>query len=211
MSNIIKSKDIRTAFTQKVKEYLDKGMDISVRTLSGSQGEIAKVDFTDGKYVYRILLHTSYDYLNKDFFYGRLEMVELIVERFEDDGRPELDTWGTLWNGRGEQIENKKYYNIKDREIFTDSLEEIIRIGKVRAERREVKRTNDNIHLNSKRLSFFYNLVKKQKGYSTVTKKQIEKIAKKNYSNGIAYAVYFTKESRKPVTEIKFYTSKKEA
>ncbi len=43
--------DINQKFTAKVAEYIAKGYTINTATMSGSQGEVAHVDLTDGKQV----------------------------------------------------------------------------------------------------------------------------------------------------------------
>lgn len=48
--------DINQKFTAKVAEYIAKGYTINTATMSGSQGEVAHVDLTDGKQVVRVLL-----------------------------------------------------------------------------------------------------------------------------------------------------------
>ena len=40
--------DIRRMYTQKVSELLAKGYQIHFETMSGSQGELAHIDVTDG-------------------------------------------------------------------------------------------------------------------------------------------------------------------
>lgn len=58
--------DINQKFTAKVAEYIAKGYTINTATMSGSQGEVAHVDLTDGKQVVRVLLDsfTEYDSFN---------------------------------------------------------------------------------------------------------------------------------------------------
>ena len=58
--------DINQKFTAKVAEYIAKGYTINAATMSGSQGEVAHVDLTDGKQVVRVLLDsfTEYDSFN---------------------------------------------------------------------------------------------------------------------------------------------------
>ena len=45
---IYKTKDINELFTKVVNKYLAKGYVFNLNTMSGSQGEIAKVDLTNG-------------------------------------------------------------------------------------------------------------------------------------------------------------------
>ena len=52
----MKKADLNTIFTAKVTEYLAKGYTIYTDSMAGHQGEIAKVDLTNGEEVIRILL-----------------------------------------------------------------------------------------------------------------------------------------------------------
>lgn len=201
MTNIITAKEIRKAFTDKVNEYLKKGMEISVGTMSGSQGEISKIDLTDGTRIYRIRLERNHNYIKDDFFYGRFEDITLTVESYPEDNRDVLDTWSTLWNGKGDQIEVIHYYSIKDNEAYTDDYEEIKRICGLRNSRRETRSIPKKTYQDKNRISVFYGFVKTQKGFSSVTKKQIEKVTKVEPGN---YTVYFTKESKKHPLSVRF-------
>lgn len=195
MTKVITSKDIRRAFTEKVNEYLVQGMEISVRTMSGSQGEISKVDLTDGKHIYRVRLERDHRFFEEDFFFGSCDTIELIVERYEDDGRNVFDTWGTLWSGKGELIEEKKWYSLdSDKTAFVDNEEEMRRIFEMRDARRKSKREVRQDITDDKKIAVIHKLVKKHKGYASVNKKAIEKVVK---HSGMKYQVYFTRESKK--------------
>lgn len=53
-------KDIDKKYTEKIMEYLNKGYTIHTNTMNGSQGELAKVDLTNGKEVIRIYMDRTY-------------------------------------------------------------------------------------------------------------------------------------------------------
>lgn len=52
----MKYADINRRFTEIVAEWLAKGYSINTASMSGSQGETAKIDLTDGKEIVRILV-----------------------------------------------------------------------------------------------------------------------------------------------------------
>ena len=52
----MKYAEIDRKFTAEVAGYIERGWIINSSTMSGSQGEIAKVDLTDGNLIVRILL-----------------------------------------------------------------------------------------------------------------------------------------------------------
>lgn len=101
--------DINQKFTAKVAEYIAKGYTINTATMSGSQGEVAHVDLTDGKQVVRVLLDsfTEYDSFNS------LSGLEIVVGTPADKVVP-YDTvrYNTIWNNRLEVIESERFYEI---------------------------------------------------------------------------------------------------
>ena len=58
----MKYADINCRFTEIVAEWLAKGYSINTASMSGSQGETAKIDLTDGKEIVRILVDRFSDY-----------------------------------------------------------------------------------------------------------------------------------------------------
>lgn len=94
--------DINQKFTAKVAEYIAKGYTINTATMSGSQGEVAHVDLTDGKQVVRVLLDgfTEHDSFNS------LSGLEIVVGTPADKVVP-YDTarYNTIWNNRLEIID----------------------------------------------------------------------------------------------------------
>ena len=54
--------DIRSIYTQKVTELLAQGYQIHPETMSGSQGEIAHIDLTNGSEILRVLIESRCSY-----------------------------------------------------------------------------------------------------------------------------------------------------
>lgn len=121
----MKHTEIEAIFTAKVTEYIANGYTINLSTMSGSEGEIGKVDLRKGEEVIRILLEDKREYDRE----ARLErnMVVLTVGRNTQQiikNRP-FDTMGTcIWNNRLEVIEQMNFYQINNRrDFFTDDRE----------------------------------------------------------------------------------------
>ena len=53
--------NINAEYTEEVSKFIQNGWTINTTTMSGSQGEVAKVDFTDGKRIARVALEKKYD------------------------------------------------------------------------------------------------------------------------------------------------------
>ena len=110
----MKFAEINARFTEKVAEYMAKGYTINTATMSGSQGELGKVDLTNGREIIRVLLDgfgapcTRIEHR----FYS-FDGVKLIIGRVTDDVIPNSQsTWQTVWNNRLEVLYCEEYYQI---------------------------------------------------------------------------------------------------
>ena len=110
----MKFESINRKFTETVAEWMAKGYTINTASMGGSQGEIAKVDLTDGKEIVRIMLDgfTTHPTRDGSRCYS-LEGVRLVVGRATDRVVPNSeDTWGHIWNNRLEVLTCKEFYQI---------------------------------------------------------------------------------------------------
>lgn len=101
----MKYAEINKRYTQIVAEYITKGYQINSGTMSGSQGETAKVDFTDGKCVIRVMLSRFHRDLHTNGY-------EIIVGKTTDNIKINDDICNTIWNNRLEIIYCEKFYEI---------------------------------------------------------------------------------------------------
>ena len=100
----MKYADINRRFTEIVAEWLAKGYSINTASMSGSQGETAKIDLTDGKEIVRILVDRFSDYA------ANVEGVEIIVGKALDaDVRPN--------NNRLEVLQQERFFKIGENRV----------------------------------------------------------------------------------------------
>ena len=88
--------DINKMFTAEVSKYLARGYHFNTASMSGSQGETAKVDLTNGTEIIRVLLRTFSDGWDKqgtELFVGR-------VAEKENVRRDVAYCVNTIWNNR---------------------------------------------------------------------------------------------------------------
>ena len=112
--------DISRVYTAKIAELLSAGYQINPWTMSGSQGEIAKVDLTNGSEIIRVLIETSYE-----FRIG--EIVTITIGRVVEQGRL------TIWNSDLEVCSQIKFAKIA--EDYYTTYDEGVKIEEKRAQR----------------------------------------------------------------------------
>lgn len=104
----MKFEHINRRFTEIVSSYISKGYTINATTMAGSQGELSKIDLTDGKEIIRVLVEEFSEI--SDYW---LEGVEIVVGRAPSDIAPNTSRdFQTVWNSRLEVIERHRYYKL---------------------------------------------------------------------------------------------------
>ncbi len=103
-------KDINAKFTAKVAELIARGYTINTATMSGSQGEISKVDLTDGKEVIRVLLDRFSGYAigeGLEIKVGRVPASEGVIPNAVSGLGARI-----IWNDKLEIISSETYYQV---------------------------------------------------------------------------------------------------
>lgn len=106
-------KDINAKSTAKVAELIARGYTINTATMSGSQGEISKVDLTDGKEVIRVLLDRFSGYAfgeGLEIKVGKVSAREGVIPNAVSGLCAR-----TIWNDRLEIISSETYYQVGSR------------------------------------------------------------------------------------------------
>lgn len=118
--------------TAKVAEYIADGYILNTGTMSGSQGDILKVDLVKGDETVRVRMFDTYAG-NR----GNTVHVETSVYACGFEGGKAA----TLWNGDGEVIDTRSFHSITDyspfgKLIYTEDEAEADRIEAIRNARR---------------------------------------------------------------------------
>jgi hypothetical protein len=192
MNKIVKMKDIEAEYTRIVKLYADN-YKINVSTMSGTQGEMAKIDFTgaDG-IVYRVTIdndRTSYDR------YCETDTVVIAIYRFNNRRRS-----STLWYKDGQIIYERKFFRI-DRygrdDVWTEDYNYAVNEINKGWSRVENKEPTYRTITNHNTINVIVKMIKKTKGYKSITAKNIERV----YTEpGKFYRVYFKDRTKEPWT-----------
>lgn len=135
-------KDINQKYTELVSKYLAAGYLINSATMSGSQGETASIDLTNGTQIVRLTIKTFYD---MDDYLDGVEIVEgRVVESIEPHNEGDRQT---IWNDRLDVMSCQRYYEVgenrKTRRKFYGTQEEANRAAKLRGHRRYIKKVSD--------------------------------------------------------------------
>ena len=106
----MKFTEINAIFSEKVAKYLNEGYVLHPYTMAGHQGEIAKVDLTNGKEIIRVWLDT----VNCDSYHFR-QGIALTVGRSTNERllNPRNYRWSdTLWNNDCEVVEQRVFWQM---------------------------------------------------------------------------------------------------
>ena len=103
----MKSTDINAIFSAKIAEFLANGYQINTNTMSGSQGEVAKVDFRKGDELIRVVLDRKTIFHEHFSCDGIVLTVGRCTDQFALDAQGFRDA--TIWNSHLEVIEERTF------------------------------------------------------------------------------------------------------
>lgn len=167
MKNILTMADINRDFTATVKQYLDKGYTFRISGMGGSQGEVAKVDLTNGAEVIRVLLDRECE--------RSIDSLSLIVGRVTDN----ISERHTLiWNSHLEVISKRRFFVVdRDNGCFTLSYDEICKIREKRLVRYDNDRYKEYPFPDQTRAkAIVLPFVRRHKGLARASIKQIDSV-----------------------------------
>ena len=99
--------DINRVFTEKVIDLIAQGYQIHTDFMSGSQGEIAKVDLSNGTEILRVFLDSRLG-IDLDGYSG----LRIVVGRNTDKG-------GVIWNDHLEILSETKFFLVSANSYMT--------------------------------------------------------------------------------------------
>lgn len=129
--------EINKRYTDIVTGYLAKGYMVNTSTMSGSQGERAHIDLTDGTEVIRIVLQSFHRWEDVP-----VEGFEIIVGRAaaEDKVVPNShEDYAIIWNKHLEVISTESFYSIGRHDNWFGTKEEALEANRKSFERYENK------------------------------------------------------------------------
>lgn len=165
----MKYADINKRFTEIVAEYMSKGYTINTATMSGSQGETAKIDLTDGTEIIRVVVDSFYECADDHHIDGDKIIVGKSTDNVKPNGRDRLDT---VWNHCLEIISRERFYKIGH--DFYTTKEGATKAAKIRVERCTRRRSAKVEFVPSdKALDIAVKIVREKLGYSRVNRANV--------------------------------------
>ena len=167
----MKYADINRRYTEIVNEYIGKGYTINTATMSGTQGERAKVDFTDGKEIIRIMVDSFHCWAGD----VEEEGIEIIVGKSTDDIKPNSnDSWCTVWSNKLEIISRERFYKIGRRDYY-GTQEEAHKASTIRLERCRMKYDSNEEYVPSeKAIQIAKSIVRNKMGYKRIADSEVK-------------------------------------
>ena len=168
--------DIRNLYTQKVAELLAQGYQIHPETMSGSQGEMAHIDLTNGSEILRVLIETRGSYSES---YG--DILTIRVGRNTDDIS---GGWHTIGNDHLETLSEIKLAKIS--ENFYTALEEGKRMAEVRYSRWGKRYRDPRWEVGDAYKSVALRWLRRQPRMKTCRLEDIDRMIRRTRSDGTA-------------------------
>ena len=205
---VYKIKNIDSIYQSMIVKYIAKGYKVITSHSIGSQSEQHKIDFTDGKDIYRIWYVEDSETIRgaNDYYYDRINYILLSVRKYKMDENS-LYRHDTLWFDKGEIVEEKKFYLVNeydkhgrtnnDKRVYFDNKE--YAIAEIR--KSESRWTDDvvrnKIILSNENKKHIVEMIKKHKGFSNLRIKDIDYLMHIIENGKNRYIVYFSKEYKK--------------
>lgn len=127
--------DINAKFTAAVNSYLAQGYIINAASMSGSQGEVAHIDLTNGKQIVRVLLDSFTEWEDSSMMEGLKLVIGIATGSAKPNDNQRCDV---IWNNRLEVISCEKFYKLssnRDDSAFYGTREEATAADEKRFER----------------------------------------------------------------------------
>lgn len=194
-------------YNKVVAEQMQKGLQIFPATMSGTQGELAHIDFWNGAdKVYRVLIYEDSIQVAGSDWWNRREALIITVKEYdmkEERIQAALSRCSnTIWNDHGTELEKIVFYRYRhgndhygysyttDQEYVDAQQRKYMKEVEERAQRRD--NTKKSVITPSKKL---VELVKRVggRGYGNTKLEMIDRVEKREGG----YRIWFTVDSKK--------------
>lgn len=183
----MKRAELNTIFTAKVNEYLAKGYTFNTETMAGHQGEVAKVDLTNGEEIIRVIMERKHSWELGECFtitVGRATEVEPGIT-------------DTIWNNKLEVLDQEIFHQAaygSDYLITEEEARKNANKRKARVERR-IHNTNEEVITDKAHIKALIPYIQHLKGCKSVKARHLVEVSKRFLANGTYhYTIYIKKK-----------------
>lgn len=190
----MKMNEIYKVFTEKVNEYIQRGYYIHASSMKGHQGEVGKVDLSNGKELIRVWLSSecSKSWLSDspDVWHG-----DILVLRVGKWNYPasDADRGCTTWMSDFEIIEEIIYYAISPK-WYLDNLEEALKTQTIHHDRLYASTyhypygpNKEATYTEGPAVEAAYKYLRRKQGYQRVSMKDIKVVKMRGRQDNKAY------------------------
>lgn len=184
----MKFEAINKRFTEVAAEWLAKGYYINTATMGGSQGELGRLDLTNGTEIIRIFVG-HFTERDQHFYEG----VELVAGRVPSRVEPNRDRDdSTIWNNELEVITRERFYLVGETRYdrWYGTKEEACRAIEISYARYRARSNCSSWMLGAKAGKIVLNRVRKQRGCSRAKASEI-KVEKRVYESRVHYIAHY--------------------
>lgn len=220
---IVTVNDLNRLFNQTVVDIMAKGYIISQFTNDGSysntEGHLDMIKPNDKSHIIRVWIVTGIE--DTDYrVYHHVDTIAIRVSKYtRKNGFDGRCCSQTLWPDRGDVLSERKFYQICDRSehkgrmVYTDNLDDAIKILNMRWDRYCSRDSNDNknnyyhsIEISKLPASFIDNImhrINSMRGFKRATASCITKvIVGKDYSGKITANVYYSQNCKDGIIKL---------
>ena len=219
---IVTVNDLNCLFNQTVVDIMAKGYIISQFTNDGSysntEGHLDMIKPNDKSHIIRVWIVTGIE--DTDYrVYRHVDTIAIRVSKYtRKNGFDGRCCSQTLWPNHGDVISERKFYQIcdrsehKGRRVYTDNLDDVIKILNMRWDRYCSRDSNKNNYYHSIEISklpasFIDNImhrINSIRGFKRATASCITKvIVGKDYSGKITANVYYSQNCKDGIIKLR--------
>ena len=185
----MKRAELNIIFTAKVNEYLAKGYTFNTETMSGHQGEIAKVDLTNGEEIIRVIMERKHSW----------ELGECFTITIGRATEVEPGITDTIWNNKLEVLDQEIFHQAgygSDYLITEEEARKNANKRKARVARRTYHNTKEEVITDKAHIKALLPYIQHLKGCKSVKARHLTEVSKRFLANGTYhYTIYIEKKN----------------
>ena len=188
----MKFAEINKRYTEIVTDYINRGYTIHTGTMSGSQGDIAKIDLTDGKEIIRIVIYSNYTV--------SYHVIGITVGKATDNVRVNDNSHcDIIWNQNLNIIAEYNFYEIGNNSNWYGTKEDANKQHLKAVERMNNRHVDNEKILSEYAKTIACKIINKKPKCKSIRLKDIECVWKEYYPDESIKVRYFARAKLKTI------------